>query len=84
MGKTREQQNRLLSVLGWGLFGVFLAPYMTLHMLFQEVDGEFWIDGGNLILMSGWWGLLSAFTWLGLFMRRRGIIIPNDDEVVVD
>ena len=67
-------------ILFFLLFGVFFAPYMTLHMLFQEVDGEFWIDGGNLILMAGWWGLLCAFTWLGIFMRRRGIIIPNDGE----
>ena len=66
-------------ILFFLLFGIFLAPYMTLHMVFQEVDGEFWIDGGNIILTAGWWGLFCAFTWLGLFMKRRGLFIPSDD-----
>ncbi len=72
-----------LRIPWWILFfltiGPFLAPYMTLHMFFQEVDGEFWIDGGNVILMAGWWSLLCFFSWLGRFMHREGLILPKVD-----
>lgn len=71
-------------ILFFLLFGIFLAPYMTLHMVFKEVDGEFWIDGGNIILTAGWWGLFCAFTWLGIYMKRKGFIIPNDDMEVLE
>jgi hypothetical protein len=67
-------------VLFFLLFGAFFAPLLTLQMFFKEVDGEFWIDGGNIILTAGWWAIFCAFTWLGLFLKRRGLIIPIDEE----
>jgi hypothetical protein len=63
-------------------FGFFFAPYFTLQMFFQKVDGEFFIDGGGLILVASWWSILCSCWWLFLFMERRGLIIPNDQNEI--
>lgn len=79
----------ILFIMPWWLlfflvFGFFFAPYMTLQMFFQEVDGEFFIDGGGLIIVAGWWSILCSFWWLFLYVDRKGLIIPDDESKIIN
>ena len=85
-GNHNQSLERALSIVDAaadaGAHAIKLQTYTADTMTLDLKDGEFFIDGGGLILVASWWSILCSCWWLFLFMERRGLIIPNDQNEI--